>query len=79
MRLGITPAVGDVVVNGVGGFAGLPVTIAIDQSAFQIGEQSIPLSAGMSVTVEIKTDTQRIIGYLLTPLATVVSSSMHER
>jgi hemolysin D len=33
----------------------------------------------MSVTVEIKADTQRIIGYLLTPLATLVSSSMHER
>ena len=56
-----------------------PVTIAIDQSSFQIGEQSIPLSAGMSVTAEIRTDTQRIIGYLLTPLATIVSSSMHER
>jgi hemolysin D len=56
-----------------------PVTIAIDQNTFNIGEQSIPLSAGMSVTVEIKTDTQRIIGYLLTPLATMVSSSLHER
>jgi hemolysin D len=56
-----------------------PVTIALDRNTFEIGEQSIPLSAGMSVTVEIKTDTQRIIGYLLTPLATMVSSSMHER
>ncbi|MBV8767224.1 MAG: hypothetical protein JOZ66_20165 [Hyphomicrobiales bacterium] len=55
------------------------MTIAIDQGSFQIGEQSIPLSAGMSVTAEIRTDTQRIIGYLLTPLATIVSSSMHER
>jgi hemolysin D len=56
-----------------------PVMIAIDQSTFKIGEQSVPLSPGMSVTVEIRTDTQRIIDYVLTPLATVMSSSLHER
>ena len=56
-----------------------PVTIAIDQSTFKLGDQNVPLSAGMSVTVEIRTDTQRIIDYLLTPLSTITSSSLHER
>ncbi|SED34106.1 hemolysin D [Rhizobiales bacterium GAS191] len=56
-----------------------PVIIAIDQRSFQIGDQGVPLSPGMSVTVEIKTDSQRIIDYLLTPLARVVSSALHER
>jgi len=56
-----------------------PVTITMDQKTIAVGDLDIPLSTGMSVTVEIKTDNQRIIDYLLMPIARTISSSLHER
>jgi hemolysin D len=56
-----------------------PVTIALDQSAMKIGQNDIPLNPGMTVSVEIKTDSRRVIDYLLSPLSKVGSEAMRER
>ena len=56
-----------------------PVRVALKQAVFRAGDTDIPLSPGMSVTAEIKTDRQRIIDYLLSPLKQTVSEAMHER
>ena len=56
-----------------------PVTIALDQTAMKIGRNEIPLNPGMTVTVEIKTDSRRVIDYLLSPLAKVGSEAMREK
>ena len=44
-----------------------------------IDDAVIPLTPGMTVTVEIKTDSRRVIDYLLSPLARRTSESLHER
>jgi hemolysin D len=56
-----------------------PVTVALDEKAMQIDDATIPLTAGMTVSVEIKTDSRRVIDYLLSPLARVASEAMKER
>jgi len=56
-----------------------PVTISLERSAMKIGGGDIPLNPGMTVTVEIKTDSRRVIDYLLSPLAKVASEAMRER
>ena len=56
-----------------------PVTIALDRSDIRIGGAVVPLSPGMSVTAEIKTDNQRIIDYVLSPLTQMGSEALHER
>ena len=56
-----------------------PITIALDRADLRIGSALVPLSPGMSVTAEIKTDNQRIIDYVLSPLTQMTSEAMHER
>ena len=56
-----------------------PIVISLDSTTFTIGDRTIPLSAGMSVTADIKTDSQRIIDYVISPLNQTVSESLHER
>jgi hemolysin D len=56
-----------------------PVTIALDESAMQIGDATVRLAPGMTVSAEIKTDSRRVIDYLLSPLAKVASEAMRER
>lgn len=56
-----------------------PVTVALDESAMRINDGTIPLTPGMTVSVEIKTDSRRVIDYLLSPLARVASEAMKER
>ena len=46
-----------------------PVTVALDETAMKIDNAVIPLTPGMTVTVEIKTNSRRVIDYLLSPLA----------
>src|SRR3954452_25593809 len=43
--------------------------VSLDRTQMQIEDKLVKLSAGMAVTVEIKTGSRRIIGYLLSPLA----------
>ncbi len=56
-----------------------PVTIALDETAMTIDNAVIPLTPGMTVTVEIKTDSRRVIDYLLSPLAKITSEAARER
>ena len=56
-----------------------PVTVALDEAAMKIDNATVPLSPGMTVMVEIKTDLRRIIDYLLSPLAKIASEAARER
>ena len=56
-----------------------PVTIELSQTSMKIDMVEMPLNPGMTVTAEIKTDSRRVIDYLLSPLARVGSEAMRER
>jgi hemolysin D len=56
-----------------------PILITLDESAIRARGAEIPLTAGMTVTAEIKTDSRRVIDYLFSPLAKVASEAMRER
>ena len=56
-----------------------PVTVALDEAAMAIDNAIIPLTPGMTVAVEIKTDSRRVIDYLLSPLAKIASEAAKER
>jgi hemolysin D len=44
-----------------------------------IGDAKVPLTSGMTVSAEIKTDSRRVIDYLLSPLSKIGSESLTER
>jgi hemolysin D len=46
---------------------------------FEINGRDVPLSPGMTVTVEIKTGSRRILEYVFSPLVEVASKAMRER
>jgi len=48
-------------------------------NAISVNGHDVPLTAGMTVTVEIKTGSRRIIGYLFSPIVEVASQAMGER
>jgi hemolysin D len=56
-----------------------PVTVALDETAMTIDNAAIPLTPGMTVAVEIRTDSRRVIDYLLSPLAKIASEAARER
>lgn len=56
-----------------------PVNLVMARNTIDVEGRSVPLGAGMAVTVEIKTGTRRILSYLLSPLVQVISTSMKER
>jgi len=56
-----------------------PVTVALEEQAMNVNGATIPLTSGMTVTVEIKTDSRRVIDYLLSPLAKIASEALKER
>jgi hemolysin D len=56
-----------------------PVTVAIEETAMRADGASIPLTPGMTASVDIKTDSRRVIDYLLSPLAKMSSEAMTER
>jgi len=55
------------------------VRIRLDKAAIHAGQTDVPLSPGMVVTAEIKTDQRKIIDYVLSPLEQYGSESFHER
>jgi len=55
------------------------VKITLDRSQINVEGKTMPLSAGMSVTAEIKTGTRRIIEYVLSPLIQHQHESLNER
>jgi hemolysin D len=56
-----------------------PVTVSLDETVMKIDGSVVPLTPGMTVTVEIKTDSRRVIDYLLSPLAKIASEAARER
>ncbi|MBY5540684.1 hypothetical protein HFO60_11665 [Rhizobium leguminosarum] len=56
-----------------------PVIIKPDVASIDIDGTRVALSRGMSVTVEVKTGSRRILEYLCSPLAEVASEAMQER
>jgi hemolysin D len=56
-----------------------PVTVALDEMTMNIDGAAVPLAPGMTVTVEIKTDSRRIIDYLFSPLMKLASEAARER
>lgn len=56
-----------------------PATVRLERSTINIDGKQIPLSPGMSVTVEILTGQRRAIDYVLSPLREVTSNSGRER
>jgi hemolysin D len=56
-----------------------PITVALDETAMKIDGSVIPITPGMTVSVEIKTDSRRVIDYLLSPLAKITSEAARER
>ncbi len=56
-----------------------PVTVALDATTMNIDGTPFPLTPGMTVSAEIKTDSRRVIDYLLSPLAKLASEAMKER
>ena len=56
-----------------------PAIISLDTRSILVDGREVPLSAGMVVTVEIRTGQRRMIDYLLSPLREVTSRAGHER
>jgi hemolysin D len=56
-----------------------PATITLATDKIAAGDKLLPLSPGMSVTVEIKTGQRRIIDFLLSPLRENAAGVGHER
>jgi hemolysin D len=53
--------------------------IALDRTQMQIDDEMINLTPGMAVTVEIKTGSRSVMGYLLSPLIRYGHDSLTER
>ena len=56
-----------------------PAILALDRTSILVDGREVPLSAGMSVSVEIRTGQRRLIDYVLSPLREVTSGAGHER
>ena len=56
-----------------------PVTLMLDKNSLIVDGKDIPLSSGMTVTVEILTGKRRIIDYILSPLVETTSQAMREK
>jgi hemolysin D len=53
--------------------------VKLEKTTVPVGDKIVNLTAGMAVTVEIKTDKRRVIEYFLTPLLQHSSESLRER
>jgi hemolysin D len=53
--------------------------VSLDRSQMQIDDRLINLTPGMAVTVEIKTGSRSLMGYLLSPLMKYGHDSLRER
>ena len=53
--------------------------VLLDHSTLQVEGKAMPLNPGMTVNVEIKTGTRRVIEYLLSPLIQHQREALHER
>ncbi len=56
-----------------------PVTLTPDKVIMSADGHEVPLTPGMAATVEIKTDSRRILGYVFSPVVEVASEAFKER
>jgi hemolysin D len=56
-----------------------PAIVSLLRHSITIDGQEIDFSAGMAVTVEVKTGQRRVIDYLLSPIREVTFQTGHER
>jgi hemolysin D len=56
-----------------------PARVSMAETTMLVGSKKIPLTPGMSVTVEIKTGKRRIIDYILAPLQEYQDESLREQ
>jgi hemolysin D len=63
----------------IGQELGYSARISLDQTQIQLEDTLANLAPGMAVTVEVKTGSRRIIGYLLSPLIRYKQESLRER
>jgi hemolysin D len=56
-----------------------PTRVSLDRDTIAVDGKPVRLSAGMAVTVEIKTGQRRVVEYLLSPLLKAVNESLRER
>ena len=56
-----------------------PVTVSLDKRAMEIDGTNVPLTPGMTVVAEVKTEKRRVIDYLFSPLQKLMSESLRER
>jgi hemolysin D len=54
-------------------------TVVLHRAVIDVDGRSIPLSAGLAATVDIRTGSRRIISYLISPLQTSVAQAARER
>lgn len=55
------------------------VKVVLDKTTLDVDGRIVPLTPGMSGSVEIKTGTRRVIEYVLSPLMQHAKESLHER
>jgi hemolysin D len=68
----------DAVVDEVKGLV-FKTQVALERSVMRIGKRKVQLTPGMSVTVEVKTGTRRVIEFFLAPLLRYKQESIRER
>ena len=56
-----------------------PVRVTLAKTSLDIGPRQVALGPGMSARVEIKTETRRVIEYLLSSLQRYKHEAMRER
>ncbi len=56
-----------------------PVTVALKDTTIRIDEKTMPLTPGMTVVIDIKTSSRRVIDYVFSPIAKVSSEALRER
>jgi hemolysin D len=53
--------------------------VTLDRASIDVDGKHVPLSAGLSVTADVRTGTRRIISYLLSPMQTSIAQAGHEQ
>ena len=56
-----------------------PIIVAASRSYMNVNGKKVPLSPGMTVTVEVRTEDRRAIDYIVSPLLELFSTAGHER
>lgn len=56
-----------------------PARVALDRTTVDVNGRPLSLGAGMAVTVEIKTESRRVIEYLLSPILRYQQEALRER